>query len=92
MSEEIKPKLSCKDLLIDLANEYEIISENDIDEFEKIYNKYDDNFLNEKINRCAWWTLNKDGGGLIDKYNNLIKKHEKLICERILKRIKNKKL
>lgn len=67
---------------------HDIITKEDIDKFEKIFNEFDQNFIEYKKGRCAWWTLmigserNKD-----DRYRNLIEKYEKLICERIKKRI-----
>lgn len=77
-----------KETLIYIALEYDIINVDDVEKFAEIYNQYDEKFINYKFNRISWWTLLKDKQYSDNKYNKLIVKHEKLICERIKKRIK----
>lgn len=77
-----------KEYFIELAMSYEdIITVADIELFATIYNEIDKRIIDKKKHRCAWWTLHKDVQYTHDKFNLLIEKHERLICERIKKRI-----
>lgn len=88
----IKLDETTKDTLIELALDYEIITRADVESFEKIYNEYDKKYINETLHRCAWWWFNQDnssiGNRINGRYRKLRTKHEKLICERIKKRLK----
>lgn len=82
----IKMSDSDKEYLYEIADSFDIITREDVDKFVPTFTKCDKTIIDSKKNRCAWWTLKKDGAGG-ERYVALIEKYEKQICERIKKRI-----
>lgn len=86
----VKEKMSedDKEYLLELVRDHDIGSREDVELFETIFTQHDKTFIDFKKHRCSWWTLligtekNKD-----DRYRDMIERNEKLVCERIVKRV-----
>jgi hypothetical protein len=68
------------ELLIELSSDYEnIVSLEDIEKFKSIATEIDERYINNLINNCVHWTM--------DKYCQKLKRDEKRILQRVKFRI-----